>query len=73
MAENAAETENKNTAEMSEEEWRSVYRNEEEKAKENCLTKEEYVRNFNQMADVVITDDTLEEQGIDNLEVSGEE
>ena len=73
VAENAAETENKNTAEMSEEEWRSVYRNEEEKAKENCLTKEEYVRNFNQMADVVITDDTLEEQGIDNLEVSGEE
>ena len=72
LAENAAETENKNTAEMSEEEWRSVYRNEEEKAKENCLTKEEYVRNFNQMADVVITDDTLEEQGIDNLEVSGE-
>lgn len=72
VAENAAETENKNTAEMSEEEWRSVYRNEEEKAKENCLTKEEYVRNFNQMADVVITDDTLEEQGIDNLEVSGE-
>ena len=73
VAENAAETENKNTVEMSEEEWRSVYRNEEEKAKENCLTKEEYVRNFNQMADVVITDDTLEEQGIDNLEVSGEE
>ena len=73
VAENAAETENKNTAEMSEEEWRSVYRNEEEKAKENCLTKEEYVRNFNQMADVVITDDTLEEQGIDNLEVSSEE
>lgn len=73
VAENAAEAENKNTAEMSEEEWRSVYRNEEEKAKENCLTKEEYVRNFNQMADVVITDDTLEEQGIDNLEVSGEE
>ena len=73
VAENAAETEKKNTAEMSEEEWRSVYRNEEEKAKENCLTKEEYVRNFNQMADVVITDDTLEEQGIDNLEVSGEE
>lgn len=73
VAENAAETENKNTAEMSEEEWRSVYRNEEEKAKENCLIKEEYVRNFNQMADVVITDDTLEEQGIDNLEVSGEE
>ena len=72
VAENAAEAENKNTAEMSEEEWRSVYRNEEEKAKENCLTKEEYVRNFNQMADVVITDDTLEEQGIDNLEVSGE-
>ena len=73
VAENAAETENKNTAEMSEEEWRSVYRNEEEKAKENCLTKEEYVRNFNQMADVVITDDTLEEQGIDNLKVSSEE
>lgn len=73
VAENTAQAEDTNPAEMSGEEWRSVYRDEEKKAKENCLTKEEYVRNFKQRVDVVITDDTPEEQEIDNLEVSGEE
>lgn len=33
---------------LSKDDWRELYQDE-KKAKENCLTKEEYVRNFNEI------------------------
>lgn len=43
----------KNTfSDLTKDDWRDIYREDEKKAKENCLTKEEYVRNFNEMEDV---------------------
>ena len=56
FSKNVAES-NKNTmSDMPEADWREVYKDE-KKAKENCLTKEEYIRNFNEMADISDVED----------------
>ena len=43
--------------ELSEDEWREIYKDE-KKAKENCLTKDEYIRNFNEMPEIPDLDET---------------
>lgn len=50
FAKNTADGGNLNI-ELSKDDWRELY-NDEKKAKENCLTKEEYIRNFNEMPDL---------------------
>lgn len=56
FSKNVAES-NKNTmSDMPEADWREVYKDE-KKAKENCLTKEEYIRNFNEMTDISDVED----------------
>lgn len=47
----AKNTDDKDEYALSKADWRELYKDE-KKAKENCLTKEEYIRNFNEMANV---------------------
>ena len=44
----AKNTDNFTEDNLSKDDWRELYQDE-KKAKENCLTKEEYVRNFNEI------------------------
>ena len=50
FAKNMADGENSDI-ELSKNDWRELYKDE-NKAKENCLTKEEYIRNFNEMPEI---------------------
>ena len=50
FAKNTADGENSDI-ELSKNDWRELYKDE-NKAKENCLTKEEYIRNFNEMPEI---------------------
>lgn len=51
FSKNVAESNKDTMSDMPEADWREVYKDE-KKAKENCLTKEEYIRNFNEMTDI---------------------
>ena len=56
FSKNVAESNKDTMSDMPEADWREVYKDE-KKAKENCLTKEEYIRNFNEMADISDVED----------------
>lgn len=58
---------------LSKDDWRDIYREDEKKAKENCLTKEEYLSNFNEMTDLSGMYDSLEEKEIDSQKITEEE
>ena len=51
---------------MTKEEWKDIYKDE-KKAKENCLTKEEYIRNFNELSNLDDLDN-MDESLVDNPE-----
>ena len=56
FSKNVAESNKDTMSDMPEADWREVYKDE-KKAKENCLTKEEYIRNFNEMTDISDVED----------------
>lgn len=56
FSKNVAESNKDMMSDMPKADWREVYKDE-KKAKENCLTKEEYIRNFNEMADISDVED----------------
>ena len=72
FSKNVAESNKDTMSDMPEADWREIYKDE-KKAKENCLTKEEYIRNFNEMTDLSITDDLLKDYEVDGQEITEEE
>lgn len=56
FSKNVAESNKDTMSDMPEADWCEVYKDE-KKAKENCLTKEEYIRNFNEMTDISDVED----------------
>lgn len=58
--------ENNSNFSMTKEEWKDMYKDE-KKAKENCLTKEEYIRNFKELSNLDDLDN-MDESLVDNPE-----
>ena len=51
FAENTADSQGNGGYQMTKDDWREMYRNE-KKANPTCLTKEEYINNFNDMMEI---------------------